>query len=415
MDQLNLLSEEKLLLYCSRLSISYDIRHKIEKILNEDLDWNYIMECSRRQGISPLFYWNLKKVSDKKDVPFEVMKKLERIYYSNLARNMMFFNELGKTLKAFKKVGIETVVLKGVFLAEEIYKNIGLRPMSDIDLLIKEEDVEKAKEELSKLNYFAEPVIVPTKLHKKFYTALHEELQLVNQNKEIMIEIHWDIQPIHNPYKVDIKKLWDNVKPVKIAGVDVLTFAPEDTLQYLCLHMDKHINLKGAPANKPLRDFCDIAEVTRYYNEIINWNLLLQNSKSFKTEEPVYQGLYIAKKYFDAFVPESILRELETVKPKIGFEEIFKGVKYYSNEKIQWDETSYLIDLRRVKGTWNKAFIALGQLFPSKQYMMHHYPIKNEKQIFKYYLFRSGTAFRLGLAVLWESSYSLLKSTFGRQ
>ena len=137
MDQLNLSSEDKLLLYCSRLSISEDIKHKIEEILNEALDWDYILDCSIKQGISPLFYWNLRKISNGKDVPYEVMKSLEKIYYSNLARNMILYDELGKILKAFKKAGIDTIVLKGAFLAEEIYKNIGLRPMSDIDLLIK--------------------------------------------------------------------------------------------------------------------------------------------------------------------------------------------------------------------------------------------------------------------------------------
>ena len=33
MDQLNLSSEDKLLLYCSRVSMSEDIKHKIDEIL----------------------------------------------------------------------------------------------------------------------------------------------------------------------------------------------------------------------------------------------------------------------------------------------------------------------------------------------------------------------------------------------
>ena len=69
MDQLNLSSEDKLLLYCSRLSISEDIKHKIEEIMNEVLDWDYILECSIKQGISPLFYWNLKKINNSKVCP----------------------------------------------------------------------------------------------------------------------------------------------------------------------------------------------------------------------------------------------------------------------------------------------------------------------------------------------------------
>jgi len=270
MAQLNLSYEDKLLLYCSRLSISEDIRHKIEEILNEALDWNYIVECSAKQGISPLFYWNLKKVSNGKDVPFEVMKNLEKIYYSNLARNMLLYDELCKILKAFKRVGIETIVMKGAFLAEEIYKNIGLRTMSDIDLLIKQKDLQKAKKELTGLKYSTETDIFPTKLHEQQHQMLSGELTFISQGKKIAIDIHWDIQPYQYSYKVDVNKFWNNAKPIKIAGVETLMFAYEDILQHLCLHIDKHIILSStfsyAPPAKPLRDYCDISEVITYYN-----------------------------------------------------------------------------------------------------------------------------------------------------
>ena len=50
MVKLNFSSEDKLLLYCSRVSMDEDIELKIKEILNEVLDWNYIVECSVRQG-----------------------------------------------------------------------------------------------------------------------------------------------------------------------------------------------------------------------------------------------------------------------------------------------------------------------------------------------------------------------------
>ena len=116
MDQLSLSTEDKLLLYCSRLNISVDTKCKIDEILSNVLDWNYIVDCSVKQGISPLFYWNLKKISNGKDVPSEAMKVLEKMYYSNLARNMLLYDELSKILSAFKKADIDVIVLKGAFL-----------------------------------------------------------------------------------------------------------------------------------------------------------------------------------------------------------------------------------------------------------------------------------------------------------
>ncbi|MGA9189827.1 MAG: nucleotidyltransferase family protein [Methanosarcina sp.] len=414
MVQLSLSSEDKLLLYCSRLSISEDTKCKIEEILSNVLDWNYIVDCSIKQGISPLFYWNLKKISNGKDVPSEVMKNLEKMYYSNLARNMLLYDELSKILTAFKKAGIDTIVLKGAFLAEEIYKNIGLRPMSDIDLLVKEEDLQKAKMELTKLMYSVTITTFPTKLHEQFQTVWSNELPLVHETKKIVIEIHWDIQPPQSPYKVDINEFWNNAKSVNIAGVETLTFTSQDLLQHLCLHVDKHVNSNSVPA-KPLRNYCDIAQVTRYYKETINWNYLLQSSKDHGIEEPIFQGLSIAKKHFGAFVPEDILSELEPVKSCISFEEIFKeAMQGNSKKKNQWSEISYLMNLKKIDGTWKKTRYLFGDVFPSKEFMIYRYSIKNEKQFYMYYLIRSGTALQWGLAILKQVPHYLLKSTFGK-
>jgi hypothetical protein len=415
MDQLSLLTEDKLLLYCSRLSISEEIKHNIEEILNNALDWNYIIDCSIKQGISPLFYWNLKKISNDKGVPSETMKVLEKIYYSNLARNMLRYDELSKVLSAFKTAGIDVIVLKGAFLAEQIYKNIGLRPMSDIDLLVKEKDLQKAEIELTKLMYSAPTKIFPTKLHEQFQTAFSNELQFVHITKKIRIDNHWNIQAPHAPYQVDINKFWNNAEPVKIAGIEVLTFAPEDLLLHLCLHLDRHIN-SSVPA-KPLRDFCDIAEVTRYYEDTIHWNYLLQSSKHYEIEEPIFQGLSIAKKYFGALVPENIFNDLKPIKSSVGFGEIFKGAMKNNLDlkaKNQRSEINYFIRLKNIDGIWNKSCIIFGDVFPSKEYMIYRYHIKNEKQVYLYYLIRSATALQWGLAILWQLPNCIVRSAFGK-
>lgn len=413
MIKLDFSSEDKLLLYCSRLSMDEDIELNIKEILNGVLDWNYIVECSVRQGISPLLYWNLSKISDDKAVPHEVVKSLKKMYYSNLARNILFYDELSKILTAFNKAGIDIIVLKGAFLAEEIYKNIGLRPMSDIDLLIKEENLQKTKMEFTKLMYSTD--VYPTSTHEKFQTVLSNELPFVHQYKNIFIEIHWDIQPPQSPYKIEINKLWKNAKPVKIAGIETLTFAPEDLLQHLCLHVDKHVNTSRAPPAKPLRDYCDIAEVTRHYKDTINWNYLLQSSKDYKIEDPIFQGLNIAKKYFGAFVPDNVLSVLEPVKSRIVFKEIFKGTKEGNLEKnYQWNEVRYIMNLKKLDGALNKSRIIFGGIFPSKEYMIYRYSITNKKQVYIYYLIRLGTAFQRGLTILWQLPHYLLRSTFGK-
>ena len=390
------------MLYSARTSMDVDITHKVKEILDDCLDWDYIVESSMNHGILPLLYWNLSRIDDGEYVPAEVMAKLRILYYKNAALNTLLYYELSRVLKAFKNIGIDVIVLKGAFLAETVYKNIGLRPMSDVDLLIKQEDLQKVKNEMVQLRYHAP--VYPTKWHEQLQNAWTEEIKYTNQEKNVAIDVHWNLQPPSSPIQVDITKSWENVQPVKTAGVETLILAPEDLLQHLCLHLDKHISSSGAPPLQ-FKWYCDIAEVIRYYNGKINWKYLVQTSKNYGIEEPIYQSLYLVNKYLGAVVPMDALEELKTVKSNVNIEDIFRSSRIMESvikKKNQWREINYLKRLTKVDGIVNKAHILFGDVFPCKEFMMQRYPIKNKKLIGIYYLIRFGTALHWGINILWQ-------------
>lgn len=400
MDQLNLSSEDRLLLYCARTSVNEDITYKVKEILNDCLNWDYIVESSMRHGISPLLYWNLSKIDNGKDAPEEVMAKLRKLYYGNTARNMYLYDELSKVLNAFKDAEIDVIVLKGAFLAETVYKNIGLRPMGDVDLLIKKEDLQKVKKKLIQLRYHT--LVYPTKWHEQWQNEWAEEIQYTNQDKNVRIDVHWNVQPPVIPFQIDINKSWEDARPVKVANVEALMLAPGDLLQHLCLHLDKHLNNSGAI---PFRWYCDIAEVIRHYEKKINWKYLVQSTKNYGIEEPIYQSLYFVNKYLGAFVPMDVLKDLKTVKSNVNFDDIFRSSRTMEGslkKKDQWREINYLKRLTKVDGIVNKARILFGDVFPCKEFMMQRYQIKNKRLIGVYYLIRFGTALHWGINALWQ-------------
>ncbi|MDD2754215.1 MAG: nucleotidyltransferase family protein [Methanothrix sp.] len=400
MDQLNMSSEDKLLLYCARVNVSDDVAPKIKEILSADIDWDEVIDRSLIQGISPMLYWNLSKINGGKSVPAEILANLRNMYYGNLTRNVLLYNELSNILKAFKELGIDVVVLKGAFLAEAIYKNVGLRLMRDIDLLIKEEDIQRAKMELANLMYYSP--IFPSKLHEDWYTKWSEELQFISKNKNVLVDIHWDIQPVIGYPKIDINHLWENVKPTNIAGIDTLMLSPEYILLHLCLHLDKHLFSPSGPPAKPLRNFCDIAEVIRHYKESINWGYLLRISKNYGIEKQIYKGLFVASQCFEAFVPTEILCELKSEEFSFDFENILKTKYTNSPMKKTPSEIGYFRRLSRLNGIRNKVLILFSDVFPCKEYMMQNYSINNEIQVYAYYLVRFVAAIRFGLIILWQ-------------
>lgn len=74
-------------------------------------------------------------------------------YYENLARNLTLFQELRRILQALNNGRIKVMVLKGASLAETVYKNPVLRPMSDLDLLIREKNLGEVERKLLDLGY----------------------------------------------------------------------------------------------------------------------------------------------------------------------------------------------------------------------------------------------------------------------
>ncbi len=142
------------MLYCCRKDIGLKNRNKIIEIQRGSLDWNSFLQKARENGIAAVVYSRLIEI--KKDcphIPSFIFKKLKKVYYLNATKNSLIYEELGKVLKIFSNAGLQVIVLKGAVLAEKIYGNLALRPMIDVDLLAKKEDLFCLDEQMKILGY----------------------------------------------------------------------------------------------------------------------------------------------------------------------------------------------------------------------------------------------------------------------
>jgi hypothetical protein len=69
------------------------------------------------------------------------------------AHNLRLFRKLELVLCRLDAGGVPIIVLKGAALAQEVYRNAGLRPMADLDLLVRGEDEPLRRWLLSTLGY----------------------------------------------------------------------------------------------------------------------------------------------------------------------------------------------------------------------------------------------------------------------
>ncbi|MBI5664179.1 MAG: nucleotidyltransferase family protein, partial [Nitrospirae bacterium] len=153
---MNLSNENKLLISCIRDGISRDNPEEIHTLLSSRIKWDEFIDAAISQGIAPMAYKRLKDIPERCPVPLDVRDKLAEIYHRNVARNMYIHSELKRILSVFNENGTDVMLLKGAALSGTVYKDIGLRAMGDIDLLVKPECLPRVKEIMHELDYAAE-------------------------------------------------------------------------------------------------------------------------------------------------------------------------------------------------------------------------------------------------------------------
>ena len=86
-------------------------------------------------------------------VPPRLHKKVEEAYGQTRVKNHLLFQDLQRLLMKFESNKIPTLLLKGSALIPRYYKDHGLRPMNDLDILIPNERAVEAIELLKTIGY----------------------------------------------------------------------------------------------------------------------------------------------------------------------------------------------------------------------------------------------------------------------
>ncbi|MDD4998275.1 MAG: nucleotidyltransferase family protein, partial [Syntrophales bacterium] len=117
------------------------------------LDGLRLLDTARWEGVAALLFRNIRKHRLEDLFPEPVHRGFSDAYHINLRRNMAIIGKLRPVLSEFRNKGISCIVLKGIALAECVYPDIAVRGMSDVDLLIRKDDLLEADRLLLSLGY----------------------------------------------------------------------------------------------------------------------------------------------------------------------------------------------------------------------------------------------------------------------
>jgi len=297
--------EDAILIHCARLNLSLARREALKDLLARELDWDLLLEKATWYRLSCLVSHHLRSADLSAFVPQLVLQKLQRIYYLSLARNMLFQDGLSQLLSALNGEGIPVIVLKGSALLGSVYQDISLRPMSDLDILIQPDHLDRA-EAIALCQGFV--YIASRHSQELARMKIRHLANMMHVQKRISLEIHQHIVDSASPYHFDLRSFWARARHVTILDSSALTLAPEDLLIYLGINFlrDRHYSSSSA-----VGQLCDISEVILHYGDSLNWNLIERAAKEYGIAPTLHCAFYICEQLLGTKVPASILARLQ--------------------------------------------------------------------------------------------------------
>lgn len=235
-------------------------------------------------------------------------------------------SKLGISLTAYLKAaevrGIQTIVLKGLWLCEKVYQNAAMRPGGDIDILVHREDVDACLQLLSEQGISE---FWPNLLNDEYFARHHLHQQRSTPDLSVWFEIHWALDHPYTLLTVDYESIFQRANQSRLLDAPVLEMALPDLLLSLAIHLVKHaIYLPSLFDRDDLRRiiladgmlmyYLDVTEILKQ-NKNLDWDLAIRLAHEWGAVDIFGSVLRVCKKHFNAPIPEDVLAALRVAGP----------------------------------------------------------------------------------------------------
>jgi len=347
-------------------------------------DWQAFLALAAAQRVRSLLRHRLRQKGLSDAVPGKAAEALRNASRRNTVNNLRLYGELRLLLSGLKHEGIPLILLKGIYLADAVYNNIGLREMHDIDVLARPADLTRVAGILIKMGYTPlQPIDADITIN-----AMHHLPSLVRKDYGTF-EVHWNLTRPGDSYSIDPGSLWERSIPVHIAGCDATALSPEDLLLHLCMHFSyQHRFAFG------LRPSCDIAEAIAGFGPALDWRTVVERAGLRGWQRGVYLSLRLAGELAGADVPADILEELH---PADMTEDVLEAARtqVFTDKKLVYSIPAPFAELLQSRSLWGKSRIFWQRVFLPRAIIAAQYSVQADSpRIYGCYLRRFADVLR---------------------
>ncbi len=221
---------------------------------------------------------------------------LEPNYRAVWLRNQVLLNRAAEVVRALQAAGIDCLLLKGLPVLLEAYRDEGGRYLEDFDVLVRPDDVLRAMPVLDALGWKSP---APESVSVEKLRAHH-----FTNSDGFDCDLHWRL--LWPPYpEVDETPLWQAKRPIQLRGESTLTLSVEHLLLHLCVH-----GMSWQPVH-PIRWLLDVHLLLRCHNP--EWGQVVEEGRRRGVTLALTEALAAYETVFPGEIPAAVREQLARI------------------------------------------------------------------------------------------------------
>jgi len=228
---------------------------------------------------------------------------LQPYYEEARAANLHLFARCAALVRMLQQEKIPVIVLKGTALSLLYYQDIGARPMSDFDVMVSRNCVERSMQILRTAGLQPRVPLVAD-ASAELLTVHHAwPMRKDDENAPWEFDLHWRLLADYPNATVDAE-LQRCAQTLHVYGVETRALCATDMLFHVCVH-----GFAWAPMPS-MRWIADAMTILRCAGERIDWGRMITIAADSRAGLPLQQALAFLVDRFGAPIDQRVLKQL---------------------------------------------------------------------------------------------------------
>jgi hypothetical protein len=319
--------------------------------MSNDVDGGCLVDASIKEGMAGFLYRNLMKAGILESIDMRQRERLESRYYQTVHFNLKLIYDMRKILERLNHNEIHVVLLQGIALLHELYDDIGVRPLTDIDLWVLPRDYPALTSILSSQGYQRDPLYPNT--FRKGATILDLNTHPLGADR---------IKSRAFLIARDQEHIYHATQTTCVNGHRALCLNPYDQVLFLALHALKH-------SVSRLIWLVDIKCLVCGWGNS-DWDALIGRAQELGLQRTVAYICFLLSGSLNYELPSRAQQLLEGERLSL-LEKRVLGQRVTGDSLPLWVP---LVLFSSVKGFWKRLYFVLETLFPRPQILRQVFP-----------------------------------------